>query len=147
MTITPEGRMRDYVATAIVSVAVLAAGFAGVVYARTQSAAAAAPAPRAAGPVVVLNAAPVLAALARLKLDADHPQVLRLVGDHFEIGLALTMRSPFYVFTFPAGSGHTATATSVEFDASMLEEGTYAVTVRNPSGRVSNEIALVVQRR
>ena len=71
----------------------------------------------------------------------------RLFGEHFDEGLMLTIENEFYVFTFGPRSLSELSSTSLQFATGSLEDGTYIASVRNPSGRRSNEVTLKVRRK
>ena len=73
--------------------------------------------------------------------------MVAVTGTHFDPGLSVTLANPHYVFTFSGVSLEKMTATSLSFDAGALVEGTYDLTVRNPSGRRSNAMPVIVSRK
>jgi hypothetical protein len=73
--------------------------------------------------------------------------VVTVTGRGFGPSLALTLTSPFYVFTFGPTSLELVGAESLRFDAGPIPDGTYDLTVSNGAGRRSSAVKFVMQRK
>jgi hypothetical protein len=82
-----------------------------------------------------------------LTLGADPAPAATIVGEHFDKTLTLTLRNTYYVVTIGANALRSITPTSLQFDPSGLDDGVYGLSVRNLTGRASNEIFLTVKRK
>ena len=76
------------------------------------------------------------------------PQVLKVSGEHFAVGLSVSLTDPIgtvYLLKSPAVSAITATS----FDVSIVFEmtGDYALMVTNPTGASSNNVTFKVAMR
>jgi hypothetical protein len=67
-----------------------------------------------------------------------------LDGQRFESGATVTLGNSLYQYGFGAPAVIVKSPTSIELRASDLDSGTYSVSVRNPRGEPSNELALRV---
>ena len=70
---------------------------------------------------------------------------VRLSGDHLDAGLTLIVANQASVLAYGPQSLSVQPPTSLEFDPRFLEDGTYQLSVRNPSGRQSSPQILTVR--
>ena len=80
-------------------------------------------------------------------IGADDTPAAMVVGEHFDEGLTRTLRGADYVVTIGASALIAVTPTSLRFDPSGLGAGIYALSVRNLTGRASNEVMVTVRRK
>ncbi len=89
----------------------------------------------------------LITAPARVVIAGDRTAAVTLVGDHFDPGLIVSLTNLSHVVIFSRLSLALLTPTSVTFDPSVLDDGVYKLTVRNPSGDESNVMSLTVSHR
>ena len=128
----------------ILSAVLIGAGSAGAVVARSPHA----PPPhveRAPTETIGPYADPILKKPASPIAPDEGP--VRLSGERLDAGLTLIVANEGSVLAYGPQSLSVQPPTSLEFDPKFLEDGTYQMSVRSPSGRQSSPQILTVRHR